>query len=1161
MESLHLSFQRVVDARMFKGITLSSSLMLSHMFYADDVIFVGQWCDDNINTLVQVLECFFHASGLHINMNKSKLMGVLVDDEKVKQAASKLGCLILKPPFSYLGSKVGGSMHRIQAWNEVVDRVYARLSKWKMKTLSIGGRLTLLKSVLGSMPIYHMSIFRVPMSVLRRLESIRSHFFNGHDPNSKRTSWVKWKNVLASKEKGGLGVSSLYALNRGLMFKWVWRFFTQNTSLWSRVIKAIHGEDGKVGKQVKSAFPSYWMDIVHEINVLKNQGINLLNCMQMKLGNGDKTAFWEDIWIGHIVLKDLYPRIYALETCKFVKVGTKLTQSSLDFSFRRKPRGGIEQEQYEALLVQVQDVNLVPVSDRWKWSLENSGDFSVASVRKMLDDKMLPDVTTKTRWIKLVPIKVNVHAWKVKIDSLPTRFNISRRGMDIESITCSICDNEVESSSHLFFKCNMVRDIIRKITRWWDITYIEADSYEDWLNWLVNLRLSSNYKQALEGVFYVMWWHVWQYRNKYIFEAVSSPKAMIFEDIVSRSFYWCRNRCLDDSYMQIRSSILSTEVLPDVRSVYATISSEESHRVVVGSIAGPSQRNQASAFVSNVPNSQNFQRTNQNFSIGPLRSNHLSNNRQGRGSGLNNNKQGGGSEANQHMTYTDKELDNVIDISHLRIKVGHPNGTEAYISMIRNLRLSNGLTLYDVMVIPEYCVTLTSVHKLAKENKMIVAFDENKCYFLNQDLSLKMLGHPAEPVINIPNDDERVANDLNKGRSDSSSSFVSGGNINTIDFPVDFGNDANSSDEFVATQNEEAATLEENVFSKGNLDQNPSSSHEIYALLRNGTWEIVKLPKGRKPIGSKWIYKIKFNSSGEIDRYKARLVAQGFRQKEGIDYEETFSHVVKMVTLRGNMFDLLSDYGMLACKPAKTPLMFKLVISNEACDNDPLLENVTDYQNLMGKLIYLTNTRPDISYVVHCLSQFMHSPLSSHRRIAFKILRYLKSCPGLGIHIAKTFGMFLNVYFDVDWAKCIVTRKYVTGYCVFLNNFLVSWKSKKQNTLSKSSIEAEYRALASVTSEVIWILKILKDLQIENLLPVLLHCDSNSAIKIVVNPVFHERTKHLEIDLHFVREKILKGVVKTVKVDFANQIADILTKGLDTMQHNFLENLGMLDIY
>ncbi|GKD43781.1 hypothetical protein Tco_1268426 [Tanacetum coccineum] len=229
--------------------------------------------------------------------------------------------------------------------------------------------------------------------------------------------------------------------------------------------------------------------------------------------------------------------------------------------------------------------------------------------------------------------------------------------------------------------------------------------------------------------------------------------------------------------------------------------------------------------------------------------------------------------------------------------------------------------------------------------------------------------------------------------------------------------------------------------------------------------------------------------------------------------------------------------------------MSKLVISNKASETDPLLENITDYQKMIGKLIYLTNTRPDISYDVHCLSQFMHSPLSSHLKTEFKILRYLKSCPGLGIHIARTSGMFLNAYSDVDWAKCIITRKSVTGYCVFLNNSLVSWKSKKQNTLSKSSTEAEYKALASLTSEVIWILKILKDLQIEKLLPVSLHCDSNSAIKIAANPVFHERTKHLEIDLHFVREKILKGVVKTVKVDSANQIVDILTKGLDTVQH------------
>ncbi|GKA96261.1 hypothetical protein Tco_0818356 [Tanacetum coccineum] len=118
MESLHLSFQRVVDNGMFNGIKLSSSLSISHLFYADDAVFMGQWCDGNISTLIHVLECFYRASGLRINMSKSKILGVNVDSDKVKGAASKLGCLIIKTSFTYLGSKVGGSMSRVHAWNE-----------------------------------------------------------------------------------------------------------------------------------------------------------------------------------------------------------------------------------------------------------------------------------------------------------------------------------------------------------------------------------------------------------------------------------------------------------------------------------------------------------------------------------------------------------------------------------------------------------------------------------------------------------------------------------------------------------------------------------------------------------------------------------------------------------------------------------------------------------------------------------------------------------------------------------------------------------------------------------------------------------------------------------------------------------------------------------
>nr|GEY23307.1 RNA-directed DNA polymerase, eukaryota [Tanacetum cinerariifolium] len=293
---------------------------------------------------VHVLECFYRASGLRINMNKSKIMGVLVDSDKVKCDASKLGCLILKTPFSYLGSKVGGSMSRVHTWNEVVDRVKNRLSKWKMKTLSIGG-------------------------------------------------------------------------------------------------------------------------------------INLLDFMHVKLGNGDKTAFWEDILIEGKALKNGYPRIYSLETCKLIIVGMKLAQTSLDSSFRRVPRGGVEQEQFDKLSALVHDVTLTPVSDRWIWALESLGDFSVVSVRKVIDDKSLPKVDSKTRWIKYVPIKVNMHAWKVKTDSLPTRFNVSRRGIHIDSIMCPICDKGAKTSSHLFFSCCMARQTVRMITRWWDVPYGEVDSY------------------------------------------------------------------------------------------------------------------------------------------------------------------------------------------------------------------------------------------------------------------------------------------------------------------------------------------------------------------------------------------------------------------------------------------------------------------------------------------------------------------------------------------------------------------------------------------------------------------------------------------------------------------------------------------------------------
>ncbi|GJT04797.1 RNA-directed DNA polymerase, eukaryota, reverse transcriptase zinc-binding domain protein [Tanacetum coccineum] len=310
MESHHILFQRVVDAGMFRGIFMGTSFQLLHLFYADDAIFIGQWSDSNISVIVKVLECFYRALGLRINMNKSKLMGIFVANDIVDQADNNIGCTTLKDPFSYLGSKVDNLMSRTRAWNDILNNRANRLSKWKMKTLSIGGRLSLLKSVLGSTPIYHMSLFKVPIKVLQKMESIRCHFFIGVDQNGKKLIWVKWNKVLASKEKGGLG---------------------------------IHGEDGKLNKNASHNHSSIWLDIVREMMHLKNNGMDLCGYIHKKMGNGFITSFWQEVWRGEDDFKSAYPRVFALETRKCISVAEKLSQESFGYSFRRNPRSGIEQ--------------------------------------------------------------------------------------------------------------------------------------------------------------------------------------------------------------------------------------------------------------------------------------------------------------------------------------------------------------------------------------------------------------------------------------------------------------------------------------------------------------------------------------------------------------------------------------------------------------------------------------------------------------------------------------------------------------------------------------------------------------------------------------------------------------------------------------------------
>jgi hypothetical protein len=239
--------------------------------------------------------------------------------------------------------------------------------------------------------------------------------------------------------------------------------------------------------------------------------------------------------------------------------------------------------------------------------------------------------------------------------------------------------------------------------------------------------------------------------------------------------------------------------------------------------------------------------------------------------------------------------------------------------------------------------------------------------------------------------------------------------------------------------------------------------------------------------------------------------------------------------------EILERAGMSSCKSCPTPVDTKPKLSAKA---DTPYEDPSLYRSLAGALQYLTFTRPDISYAVQQICLFMHDPMDDHMHALRRILRYIQGTRHYGLHLYPSSITSLISYTDADWGGCPDTRRSTSGYCVFLGDNLLSWSSKRQPTLSRSSAEAEYRGVANVVSESCWLRNLLLELHCPVYKATMVYCDNVSAIYLSGNPVQHQRTKHIEMDIHFVREKVARGQVRVLHVPSRFQIADIFTKGL-----------------
>ncbi|KAJ9683534.1 hypothetical protein PVL29_019210 [Vitis rotundifolia] len=465
MEVLDVLIRRAVEGGFLSGCNIRGGseppLNISHLFFADDTIIFCEARKEHLTHLSWILFWLEAASGLRINLAKSEIIpvGEVVEMEEL---AVELGCRVGSLPSQYLGLPLGAPNKAPYMWDGVEERVRRRLALWKRQYISKRGRITLMKSTLASMPIYQMSIFRMPKIVARRLEKVQRDFLWGGGNMEGKIHLVNWEVVCTEKEKGGLGLRKLAMLNKALLGKWIWRYACDKDNLWKQVIKVKYGQEdfGWRPKKANGAVGvGVWKEIWKESDWCWNN-------MTFRVGKGNTVRFWTDVWCSESALSQCFPHLFGMTVQRNSTVEEMWDQNSgqgnWNLNFLRDLNDW-EMELVGDFLHLLRGHKPSLEEDSVLWRKGKRGQFRVKEAYSLLarsDDIGFP---SRNIWVARVPTKVAFFAWEATWGKVLTLDRLQRRGLQLPN-RCFLCGCEEESVNHILIHCTVVRAL-------WDIVF------------------------------------------------------------------------------------------------------------------------------------------------------------------------------------------------------------------------------------------------------------------------------------------------------------------------------------------------------------------------------------------------------------------------------------------------------------------------------------------------------------------------------------------------------------------------------------------------------------------------------------------------------------------------------------------------------------------